>query len=490
MSRSGPHYPSACASFTIYSSRDGQTQKARTIRRGTAIGALLATASIIALAAGGAGLALNPHAIFGPSQTTIAAQIEARLAEGRARDAFARAQDAAFQAASAADQVARQTEALKTAEARAALLARELALAENARNVALDTLLTTKLHAEAATRDAEGARTTAQASEARAAELKTALARANAEFLDRLTGETSRAVRLGDAIAELRSSLADRDMELANTRTRLANNAATIASLTDERQARMAELAALKNRLDNAPTQPAENLRAELRIAENRLAAERSYTGEVVRWARQTRAQADLATQRAAFALTSTRQITNDSLRVLTGSAPSATDSATPAELANACGDFARVLEISRTMPIAPPFRTGLQLTGATGNGATSPRDTLIRASAAGRVTFAARAGRHDGFVIEIDHGRGITTRYSGLITIDVAQGDQIQASTPLGRVAASTRSGGDTYQIFVDGKPVNPTEALRRGAELRVAIQDADERINEAMSLFPPQKP
>ncbi|WP_448578223.1 M23 family metallopeptidase [Thermaurantiacus sp.] len=85
-----------------------------------------------------------------------------------------------------------------------------------------------------------------------------------------------------------------------------------------------------------------------------------------------------------------------------------------------------------------------------------------IRATAAGRVVRAERFGAY-GLAIDIDHGRGIMTRYAHLSRMDVRVGDEVAIGQKIGAMGSTGRSTGTHlhYEIRVDGRPVNPRPFL-----------------------------
>ncbi len=97
-----------------------------------------------------------------------------------------------------------------------------------------------------------------------------------------------------------------------------------------------------------------------------------------------------------------------------------------------------------------PATHTGLDMAGAQGE--------PIYAAAAGRVV---RAGRFAGYgnCIDIDHGRGIITRYGHLSTIAVSEGDKVEMGQKIAGMGSTGRSTGTHlhYEVRIDGQPVNP---------------------------------
>lgn len=100
-------------------------------------------------------------------------------------------------------------------------------------------------------------------------------------------------------------------------------------------------------------------------------------------------------------------------------------------------------------------FHNGLDLyTGA-------PRTVV--AGADGRISFAGDQ-RGYGLTLEVEHGRGVTTRYAHLT--DLAPGVREGASVGAGTVIARTgRSGNATavhlhYEILIEGRAIDPLKA------------------------------
>lgn len=107
-----------------------------------------------------------------------------------------------------------------------------------------------------------------------------------------------------------------------------------------------------------------------------------------------------------------------------------------------------------RKHPISGKYRKhqGLDFAGPSG----SP----VLASAAGRVVYAARKGTY-GNLVEIDHGNGVTTRYAHLRKITVSKGEQVKAGEKLGEVGSTGASTGPhlhwEVRIFDQAKDPQP---------------------------------
>ncbi|MFN3591265.1 MAG: M23 family metallopeptidase [Thermaurantiacus sp.] len=81
-----------------------------------------------------------------------------------------------------------------------------------------------------------------------------------------------------------------------------------------------------------------------------------------------------------------------------------------------------------------------------------------IYAAAAGRVVRAERFGAY-GLTVDIDHGRGILTRYAHLSSIGVRNGERVRMGQRIGGMGSTGRSTGVHlhYEVRIDGQPVNP---------------------------------
>ncbi|AWI89723.1 peptidase M23 [Methylobacterium sp. DM1] len=93
---------------------------------------------------------------------------------------------------------------------------------------------------------------------------------------------------------------------------------------------------------------------------------------------------------------------------------------------------------------------------------------TPVQATAAGRVTAAEYAGGY-GNMVEVDHGRGLVTRYAHLSGTAVSVGQRVEAGTVVGFAGSTGRSTGSHlhYETRIDGEPVDPQRFLRAGAQL-----------------------
>ena len=93
-------------------------------------------------------------------------------------------------------------------------------------------------------------------------------------------------------------------------------------------------------------------------------------------------------------------------------------------------------------------------------------RASPVLAAAAGRVVRVARLTGY-GLTVDIDHGRGVVTRYAHLSAARAAAGRRVEAGESIG---ATGRSGNATavhlhYEVRVDGRPWNPLARADEGA-------------------------
>lgn len=93
-----------------------------------------------------------------------------------------------------------------------------------------------------------------------------------------------------------------------------------------------------------------------------------------------------------------------------------------------------------------------------TGLDMAAPTGQPVFAAAGGTVVRASRFGGY-GNAIDVDHGKGIITRYGHLSRIDVAVGEKVEMGEKIGAVGSTGRSTGPHlhYEVRIDGKPVNP---------------------------------
>ena len=98
----------------------------------------------------------------------------------------------------------------------------------------------------------------------------------------------------------------------------------------------------------------------------------------------------------------------------------------------------------------------GIDLAGSYG--------TPIYATADGTVLRAGWNSGGYGNLVEIDHGRGITTRYGHMSAILVQPGQHITRGQQVGRMGSTGRSTGNHlhYEVRIDGRAVNPIPFMK----------------------------
>ncbi len=109
----------------------------------------------------------------------------------------------------------------------------------------------------------------------------------------------------------------------------------------------------------------------------------------------------------------------------------------------------------------AGAFHAGIDFGGA--------HRTPIEATAPGVVAFVGQRSGY-GNVVEIDHGRGMKTRYAHLAAFSVQAGQRVALGQRIGAMGSTGRSTGTHlhYEIWVDGRVQNPDRFLRAGDSVR----------------------
>lgn len=92
-----------------------------------------------------------------------------------------------------------------------------------------------------------------------------------------------------------------------------------------------------------------------------------------------------------------------------------------------------------------------------------SPSGTAIYATADGMVDRAEWFGGY-GNMVEIEHGKGISTRYGHMSRIAAHPGQRIKRGDLIGYVGSTGRSTGNHlhYEVRIDGRAVNPMPFLQ----------------------------
>ncbi len=108
------------------------------------------------------------------------------------------------------------------------------------------------------------------------------------------------------------------------------------------------------------------------------------------------------------------------------------------------------------------PFRHGAAF--HPGIDLAAPYGTPVYATADGTVLRAGWTSGGYGNLVEINHGRGIVTRYGHLSKVLVSPGDRITRGQQIGRVGSTGRSTGNHlhYEVRIDDNAVNPIPFMR----------------------------
>ncbi len=108
----------------------------------------------------------------------------------------------------------------------------------------------------------------------------------------------------------------------------------------------------------------------------------------------------------------------------------------------------------------AKRFHKGLDIAGQAGLPVLSYRE--------GTVVFAGWKGAY-GRVVDIDHGKGVKSRYAHLQTIAVKRGERIGKGHALGQLGRTGRTTGNNlhFEVLVNGKPTNPDSHLTDAGDL-----------------------
>lgn len=94
-----------------------------------------------------------------------------------------------------------------------------------------------------------------------------------------------------------------------------------------------------------------------------------------------------------------------------------------------------------------------------------APAGTPVLATGEGQVAWASWRDRY-GFLVEVDHGMGVRTRYAHLSKVLVSPGQHVSRGTPLGLVGMTGRTTGPHlhYEVRVSDQPTNPMKFIMAG--------------------------
>jgi len=124
----------------------------------------------------------------------------------------------------------------------------------------------------------------------------------------------------------------------------------------------------------------------------------------------------------------------------------------------------------------------GIDLAGSYG--------TPIYATAGGIVLRAGWNSGGYGNLVEVDHGRGITTRYGHMSAILVHDGDHITRGQQIGRMGSTGRSTGNHlhYEVRIDGRAVNPIPFMKSTDYVLAMQRRANAAPMESLAIGGPQ--
>lgn len=102
-----------------------------------------------------------------------------------------------------------------------------------------------------------------------------------------------------------------------------------------------------------------------------------------------------------------------------------------------------------------------------------APGGSSVRSTGEGYVVRAGWTGGY-GYMVEVDHGYGITTRYAHLSRILVTEGQRLSRNQVLGVQGSTGRSTGPHvhYEVRVNNRPVNPINFVNVKYDVSQLIQ------------------
>lgn len=107
-----------------------------------------------------------------------------------------------------------------------------------------------------------------------------------------------------------------------------------------------------------------------------------------------------------------------------------------------------------------------------------APSGTSIRAAQGGKVTFSGQSGNY-GYLVEIDHGNGLTTRYAHNQENLVEAGQEVKAGQVVAKVGSSGLSTGPHlhFEVRQNGQPVDPLSLLEPTSLRRAKAEPAGQK-------------
>ena len=119
------------------------------------------------------------------------------------------------------------------------------------------------------------------------------------------------------------------------------------------------------------------------------------------------------------------------------------------------------------------------------------PVGTPIYATADGTVARSGWNSGGYGNLVELDHGRGITTRYGHMSKIVAAAGSRVTRGQLIGYMGSTGRSTGSHlhYEVRIDGRAVNPIPFMKSTDYVLAMQRRADSHAMDAVGMGGPQK-
>ena len=97
------------------------------------------------------------------------------------------------------------------------------------------------------------------------------------------------------------------------------------------------------------------------------------------------------------------------------------------------------------------------------GIGLRGPKGTSIMAADSGTITQAGWAGGSYGYMITINHGNGVVTKYAHCNSVDVTVGQNVQKGEVIGTIGSTGNATGNVlhFEVVINGVQKNPMNYL-----------------------------
>ena len=119
------------------------------------------------------------------------------------------------------------------------------------------------------------------------------------------------------------------------------------------------------------------------------------------------------------------------------------------------------------------------------------PVGTPIYATADATVLRAGYNNGGYGNLVELDHGKGISTRYGHMSKILVHAGQRVTRGQQIGLMGSTGRSTGSHlhYEVRIDGRAVNPIPFMKSNDYLMAMKSKGATHSMDAVALGGPQR-